>query len=82
MSGKLAAIISREPQALQSHSKRTAGIRAVNACNVLNAQCPRVCHHFVTTKKKAREIRGAKTAEVVGKELVAGAGFEPATFRL
>ena len=41
-----------------------------------------VCHQIVTTMKKARIIRAEKSVEAVGGELVAGAGFEPATFRL
>ena len=49
---------------------------------VEHAKLPHVCHHFVTTMKKAREIRAAKSTKDLGEELVAGAGFEPATFRL
>ena len=55
------------------------GVMIVKQSTVTNGQSQTgICHHFVTTTKKARRIRAARCSYTIGGGLVAGAGFEPA----
>ena len=72
------------PQTMEHPSNPSSGQNNATICVHLSRNGDHgqsqtgICHHFVTTTKKARRIRAAKCSYTIGGELFAGAGFEPA----